>query len=72
MVIPSIVLSCTKGCLILSNLAADLGLQGRERRDWGLKDSKFKIIKVVYYVTLFFKMKSYFLEIHRKFSTSLA
>ena len=46
MVIPSLVLYCTKVCLKLSNLTAGFGVKGRGRRDGGLKESKFKRIKV--------------------------
>ncbi len=46
MVIPSLVLYCTKVCLKLSNLTAGFGVRGRGRRDGGLKESKFKRIKV--------------------------
>ena len=57
MVIPSIILYCTKVCLKLSNLTAGFGVKGRGRRDGGLKESKFKRMKVLYCITFVFKKK---------------
>ena len=54
MVIPSIILYCTKVCLKLSNLTAGFGVKGRVRRDGGLKESKFKRMKVLYCITFVF------------------
>ena len=54
MVIPSIILYCTKVCLKLSNLTAGFGVKGRGRRDRGLKESKFKRMKVLYSMTFVF------------------
>ena len=58
MVIPSIILYCTKVCLKLSNLTAGFGVKGRGRRDGGLKESKFKIMKVLYCITFVFFKKN--------------
>ena len=54
MVIPSIILYCTKVCLKLSNLTAGFGVKGRGRRDRGLKESKFKKMKVLYCMNFVF------------------
>lgn len=58
MVIPSIILYCTKVCLKLSNLTAGFGVKGRGRRDGGLKESKFKRMKVLYCITFVFLKKN--------------
>ena len=58
MVIPSIILYCTKVCLKLSNLTAGFGVKGRGRRDGGLKESKFKRMKVLYCITFVFFKKN--------------